>query len=359
MQRSRFPTVSAKKPAGIGGASRLTGLCLSLRIGLLAWLISVLVGCVTKPTVVTETPTRGFGAAPQLLGPIQLSEQTVILDARPAFDYSMARIPRSQNINWVDFSEREPRSRGWPQKDAFASARRLARMGISPASKVVVFGFGPNGQGEEGRVAWLLAYLGVENVQFARFGSVKSRITTEAMPEETKASLLQESPAGSAANAATDVSGMASPEAPIESAAVWKPNLEGTLIATKKEIIGAFQNRAMEKPWSFEGRKAKIYRILDVRPAREYLGKSGGLRARSIPNFDAVNVPWKEFFDADFRVLPEIGERLIAIGFSKDDRILVIDNDGVASAAVTMALRAMGFKEAGLYAGGYNDLMEK
>lgn len=325
----------------------------------LGGLLCGLIGCVSKPTLVTETPTRGFGAAPQLLGPIQLDEKTVILDARAAFDYSMARIPRSQNINWIDFSEREPRSRGWPQKDSFASARKLARMGISPDTKVVVFGLGPNGQGEEGRVAWLLAYLGVENVQFARFGSVRSRITTEAMPEEARASILEESASTGSVKATGGNVALGSPEAPIEPSPIWKPNLEGTLIATKKEIVGAFQNRAMEKPWSFEGRKARRYRILDVRPSREYLGKSGGLRARAIPNFDAMNVPWKEFFDSDFRVLPEIGERLVSIGFSKDDRILVIDNDGLASAAVTMALRAMGFKDAGLYAGGYNDLMEK
>lgn len=353
MERQGFAKLFTKTALG---SQALVGQ--GIRALLFGGFICGLIGCVTRPTLVTETPTRGFGAAPQILGPIQLNEQTVILDARPAFDYSMARIPRSQNINWVDFSEREPRSRGWPQKDSFASARRLARMGISPDSKVVVFGLGPNGQGEEGRIAWLLVYLGVENVQFARFGSVKSRITTEAMPEEARASILTES-GGSSANAASDASGLASPESPVESSPIWKPNIESTLIATKKEITGAFQNRAMEKPWSFEGRKAKRYRILDVRPAREYLGKSGGLRARSIPNFDAVNVPWKEFFDADFRVQPEIGERLTAIGFSKNDRILVIDNDGLASAAVTMALRAMGFKDAGLYAGGYNDLMEK
>jgi 3-mercaptopyruvate sulfurtransferase SseA len=313
--------------------------------------INLLVGCASSPTIVKETTTRGFGAAPQLLGPIQLDEKTIILDARSAFDYSMARIPRSQNINWVDFSERELRSRGWPQQDVFAAARRLARMGISPESKVVVFGLGLNGQGEEGRVAWLLAYLGVENVQFARFGSIKSRITTEAVPETSSPPSPQE-------EAELTEPGRAQ-EPPVEAVPLWKPSVEGRLLASKSEILGAFQNRATERPWSFEGRPAKRYRILDVRPSREYLGKSGGLRARAIPNFDALNVPWKEFFDVDFRVVPEIGDRLQSIGFATDDRILVIDNDGLASAAVTMALRAMGFKDAGLFAGGYNDLMEK
>lgn len=336
-------------------------------------------GCVTKPTKVTENSTRGFGAAPALMRPVLLDESTVILDARPAFEYSMARIPRSLNINWVDFSERDPMSRGWPQKDLFAAARRLARMGISPSSKVVVFGLGPDGQAEEGRVAWLLAYLGVENVQFARFGAVKSRLTTEALPEMSR-SEFEDSSQASSGGAGSRLSesdrtkragdegigasgGLLGDNQPKESGItaqpVWKPELESSLIATRAEILGAFENRAVEKAWAFQGAKPKFYRIIDVRSAKEYLGKSGGLRSRAIPNFDAMNIPWKEFFDTDLKPLPEIGERLLSIGFRRDQRILVIDNDGVASAAVTMALRAMGFVDAGCYAGGYNDLLKK
>lgn len=312
--------------------------------------VMLMSGCVSKPTVVTESTTRGFGSAPALLKPVLVDEATVILDARPAFDYSMARIPRSINVNWFDFSERDPQSRGWPQKDSFAAARRLARMGISPDSKVVIFGLGHDGQGEEGRMAWLLAYLGVENVQFARFGSVKSRLTTEALPEMSR-SEFEESKEFPQVTQPKEPSAIAKP--------LWKPVIESTLIATKAEVLGAFENRAVEQPWAFQGGKARVYRIIDVRSAKEYLGKSGGLRAKSIPNFDAMNVPWKEFFDTDMKPMEEIGERLASIGFRKDHRILVIDNDGVASAAVTMALRAMGYVDAACYAGGYNDLLKK
>jgi thiosulfate/3-mercaptopyruvate sulfurtransferase len=348
--------------------TRLTPLLIAVALG----------GCATKPTVLTETSTRRFGAAPALMRPVLLDESTVILDARPAFEYSMARIPRSLNINWVDFSERDPMSRGWPQKDSFAAARRLARMGIAPDSKVVVFGLGPDGQGEEGRVAWLLAYLGVENVQFARFGAVKSRVTTEALPEMARSefeearatfggagSRLSESDRSKRTHEkGTGVSGALlgdnqPSEGSIEAKPVWKPELESTLIATRAEVLGAFENRAVEKAWSFQGARPKFYRIIDVRSAKEYLGKSGGLRSKSIPNFDALNVPWREFFDTDLKPMPEIGERLLSIGFRRDQRILVIDNDGVASAAVTMALRAMGFVDAACYAGGYNDLLNK
>ncbi|MBK7892424.1 MAG: hypothetical protein IPJ84_16730 [Bdellovibrionales bacterium] len=100
-------------------------------------------------------------------------------------------------------------------------------------------------------------------------------------------------------------------------------------------------------------------KIIDVRPAKEYLGTQGGMRSKSIPNIEALNVPWKEFFTDDFRPDPEIAPKLQSVNVTPDLRIIVIDNDGVAAAAVTMALRALGFEKAGVYAGGYNDLLSR
>lgn len=303
-------------------------------------------GCQTKPTVARETVARTFGGGPALLGPIALTEEVVVVDARSAFDYSMARIPRSVAINWPDYSEAEPNKRGWPQKDLFAATRRLARLGIAPDSKVVVLGAGLDGQGEEGRVAWLLAYLGIDNVRFGRFGSVKTRLTTEALPESAK-------PLGSASR---DELPTQPPEAVTVAKPIWKPQTVNSLIVTTAEMKGVINNHATEKPWNFAGGKNKLYRIIDVRPEGEYLGKSS-FRSKSIPNLNAINVPWKEFFDADFRPVPETIQKLAAIQVTPQHRIIVIDNDGVASAAVTMALRAFGYNDAGVYAGGYNDLV--
>lgn len=312
-------------------------------------LLLVLSACQTKPTVVRETPSRTFAGGPALLGPIVLSEDMVIADARPPFDYSMARIPRSVSINWADYSEAEPAKRGWPQKDLFAAARRLARLGISLDSKVVVLGLGKNGHGEEGRVAWMLAYLGVDNVRFGQFGSVKARLTTEALPEEGRSDF------GKAAS--VDARPGQPPEAATPAKPIWKPLVVSNLIASKEEVLGAIENNAMEKPWSFKGAKPKLYRLIDVRSESEYLGRSGGFRSKLIPNLNALNVPWKEFFDGDFRPFGETAERLASIGVRPQQRIIVLDNDGVASAAVTMALRAFGYTDAANFAGGYNDLM--
>ncbi len=307
-------------------------------------------GCQSKPTVARETVSRSFGGGQALLGPITISEDVVVVDTRSSFDFSMARIPRSVSVNWSDYSEREPAQRGWPQKDLFAAARRLARLGISPDSKVVVLGQGADGQGEEGRVAWLLAYLGVQDVRFGRFGSVKSRLTTEALPESTKPLFEDEREASSRS--------LQPPETPAAGAPIWKPQVVSSLIVTREELRGAVSNNAMEKPWTFNG-KSKTYRIIDVRPDKEYLGQRGGLRSKTVPNFNAINVPWKEFFTPDFRPLAETSERLQSIHVTPMHRVIVIDHDGVSACAVTMALRAYGFTDAGCYAGGYNDVLAK
>ncbi len=312
-------------------------------------IVAVATGCQTKPTVVRETVSRSFSGGQALLGPIEISEEVVVADARPPFDYSMARIPRSVSINWTDYSEAEPAKRGWPQKDLFAAARRLARLGIAPESKVVVLGLGRDGQGEEGRVAWMLAYLGIENVRFGRFGSVKSRITTEALPEDAKTGFTQKH----------DPRPAQPPETATVGKPIWKPQVVSSLIASREEMLGAIENNAMEKPWSYNGAKPKLYRLIDVRSEAEYLGKTGGLRSKSIPNLNALNVPWKEFFDGDFRPFNETAQRLAAINVARQHRIIVLDNDGVASGAVTMALRAFGYTDAANFAGGFNDLMTK
>lgn len=313
---------------------------------LVSALFVTIVGCQTKPTVVHETVSRNFGGSQALLGPIVIDESVVVVDARSSFDYSMARIPRSVSINWADYAETEKNLRGWPQKDAFAGARRLARLGIGLDSKVIVLGNGLEGQGEEGRIAWMLAYWGVSNVRFGRFGSVKARVTAEALPDAAKSNFDDGRPTQP-------------PETPTVSKPIWKPAIVASLIASREEVQGAIENGATEKAWSFAGAKPKIYRIIDVRSEAEYLGKKGGFRAKSIPNINALNAPWKEFFSSDFRPLAETAERLASVGVLPQHRVIVIDNDGVASAAVAMALRAYGYADAGCFAGGYNDLMSR
>jgi thiosulfate/3-mercaptopyruvate sulfurtransferase len=297
-------------------------------VALIALVAASITGCQTAQTVVRDNPERKMQAAEYLLAPIAFTPETIIVDARPRFDYSMVHIPRSVSLQWSDFTEPEPNQKGIIQNDVFAAARRLARAGIGPDTPVVVVGRGKHGDGEEGRVAWMLAYLGVKRVQFADLESFKARMTNSA---ETNAP----------------------PAVP-----VWKPETVESLNVTRAEVQFAMNKKATATPQSFTpGSAPVLYRIFDVRGGKDYLGHVGMGKQVEIPNMEAINIPWQEFFTKDLRPDPAIKQKLMGIGITPEQRILVIDQAGVSSAAVTMALRALGYSRAGNYAGGLVDLM--
>ena len=279
--------------------------------------------CAMKPTKSKENPERrrDGSSAPKVLA------ETVILDARPAFDYTTAHVPRSVQVQWSDFTEPEPPQRGILQGDLYGVARRLARLGVGPDSQVVVVGRGHEGEGEEGRIAWMLTYLGVGDVQFSSLDAMKFRLTN------------------------------AVEENPLKSVAIWKPEPLESLNVTRDEVLFAINKRAVHEPASYKGQTATLYRLIDVRTVSGYLGREGIGAQKTVPNMDAVNIPWREFFHPNMRYKQEIASRLRDVGVMPEHRIIVLGEDGVSSAAVTMAMRSLGFSNTGNYAGGLRDLM--
>lgn len=291
-------------------------------------LLSLFVGaCATAPTKVKETVERKrdeAGAAQA--APIKITPQTVIVDARSAFEYSTAHVPDSVNLEWRSFTN--PERRGELHGDHFALARRLSWMGIGPQTHVVVVGNGLSGNGEEGRVAWMLAYLGVSNVQFAQLDSLKFRLTNIVEDNRPK------------------------------SVPMWKPQVVESLAASREEVIFVVNNKAVHQPASFKmGSPPVLYRFVDVRSEDDYLGREGFGARQPVPNMDAINIPWREFFHPSMRVKSEMATKLKEVGILPQHRVIVLSEDGVSSAAVTMALRALGFKNSANYAGGLADLL--
>ncbi|MES2966073.1 MAG: rhodanese-like domain-containing protein [Bdellovibrionota bacterium] len=285
-------------------------------------------GCQTKPTVANDNPDRRIEAAgTSMMKPVEINPETVIIDARAAFDYAGAHVPKSIPMTWSDFTEPEPAQRGILQADLFAITRRLARLGIDPATHVVVAGKGKNGKGEEGRIAWMLSYLGIDNVQFAEIDSLGARFTNvkEANPPK--------------------------------SVAMWKPEPATSLNVTKDEVLFAINKQAIVKAEAYKGTEPRLYKIIDVREEKDYLGHVGLGSKTNIPNMGGINIPWKEFFTETLLPDSSIEKKLKAVGVTEDCRVIVLDQDGVASAAVTMALRSFGYTHAGNYSGGLQDLL--
>ena len=96
--------------------------------------------------------------------------------------------------------------------------------------------------------------------------------------------------------------------------------------------------------------------LIDVRPSEEYLGKAASPSSKPPPDVGAINIPWTEFFQKNGLVNESVKAKLQSIGITPERKILVIANKGIESAAVTLALRELGFNKAANYAGGYMEL---
>ncbi|MBK9294403.1 MAG: hypothetical protein IPM57_08145 [Oligoflexia bacterium] len=94
-----------------------------------------------------------------------LKSGPVVLDARPFFEYSSGHAEKAQPIRWEDYSQIEVPNKGLLEPDLNLIVRKLRAYGISPDSEVIILGKGKNGSGEEGRIAWMLNYLGIKNIK--------------------------------------------------------------------------------------------------------------------------------------------------------------------------------------------------
>ncbi len=287
-----------------------------LVIGFVVLANFLLVGCQQQPTKVYQTvPTqvsdkvRTKNIVPTL--------QTVIIDARPAFEFAISHLNGAINLRPEDFNQQEAPFRGVLEKDKFYHARRLARLGIAPDTHVVVVGRGAKGQGEEGRIAWMLKHFGVQNVEFCATQYFSLPLTSNEAP-------------------------------PRLSLPIWKPNLDESLVVEKEDFLRATKVPAVA---------LSSVLILDIRPEEEYLGKAKVFK-RNTPVFsNTINIPWTQFFDEQGLVKADMKEKLNAVGISSMRIIYVIGNMGAESAAVTLALRELGFNKSANFAGGYNELV--
>ncbi|AHI06237.1 thiosulfate sulfurtransferase [Bdellovibrio bacteriovorus W] len=269
----------------------------------LAGLFLVLTSCQHKATqVYREEPVQvGEWSVKNLL-----KAEAVILDARPAFEFNLSHAPNSVNVRWEDFSQANPMSRGVLEPDHFALARRLALIGVSPETRVIVLGKGKQGAGEEGRIAWTLKVLGVQEVFTLVHTSFRAQ---NPRPEQ---SLVKNKP-------------------------YWNPPVEDSLQLSLKD----FKADAV---------KTNTF-VLDVRSQSEFSHRS--LKQNSKFKGKVLHVEWKEFFKDDGLPNKKVIETLAAQGIQPQSRLIVISNHGVRSGAVTYALQYLGFNKVANFAGGY------
>ncbi len=267
-----------------------------------------------KPTKVGETQTREFVQVMQKAQrPLEISEHTQILDVRSSFDYGLNHVQNSLYFPWENLAE--SRQSGEVLRNKHQAAQRLALLGLTPSSPVVIVGYGPAGKGEEGRLAWTLLYLGFQDVQISSVEALRKTMTTQATPPPQNV-----------------------PEWPLHPREEMQIDKAGFL------------------KWAHDERQrgeAHVY-ILDVRSPQEYLKRPEA--KSSNPGIDAINIEWTEFFTPQGRPNVRFRHKLGALGISTGNRLLIVSNRGVRSAAVAYALLSLGYGHTQNFTGGWDSL---
>jgi thiosulfate/3-mercaptopyruvate sulfurtransferase len=247
--------------------------------------------------------------------------RVTVLDARAARDYARGHVPGAVHIDWTDYRDGWCRTGRVPD-DLSALAARLGALGIDEARPVVVYGDARNGWGEEGRIAWMLHYLGHREVRVLDGGVAAWRAVGGTL-ERSRV----RAPAG---------------------------RFTARPVATVRASIDEVAVAAGLAPMP-TGSTLQRPVLLDVRPRDEWDGARHYRepRAGHIPG--AVRVHWRDLLDDAGHLKPR--ETLLPLlaqrGVTADRTIVVYCTGGVRSAEAFWMLRALGFADVRNYDGSW------
>ena len=233
-----------------------------------------------------------------------------VLDARSGGDYRAGHIPGAVRIDWTDFRD------GWGRTGRLPGnlddlARRLATYGVDSDRPVVVYGNANRGWGEEGRIVWMLAYLGHPDVRLLDGGWSAWLASQQAVST--------------------------APSRPLAAQFVARP--VAALRATADDVERARHGAAT---------------VLDVRTREEWNGSTPYFEARGGHVPGAVHLDWKELLDATGALDPEAARaRLRAAGLEPTRPVITYCTAGVRAAETWAILRALGYVDVRNYDGSW------
>ncbi|MCP9448057.1 MAG: sulfurtransferase [Nitrospira sp.] len=240
----------------------------------------------------------------------------VVVDVRGRASYEFGgHIPGAVHTTWHEYSDPTAVTKSLLNPDLAQIERRLGVLGIGNETEVVIYSNPYDNWGDEGRMFWMLEYLGHTRVSILNGGWVKW--TAEKRPFEHGPALPR---AGTfKARAVKDV-------------AMTKDDL-------KRIVRGPHPQTA----------------ILDARSLEEYLGKeiSGIPRPGHIPS--AIHVAWNQFLNKDATVKdPEvIREMMEEKGIRDDQELICYCLGGIRSAWLYFVLKVAGYQKVRNYAGSW------
>jgi 3-mercaptopyruvate sulfurtransferase SseA len=283
--------------------------------GLLLFLF--LSACQQAPTKIVEAPQMPWARLTETTAkPLKLTDSTVVVDARSDFDFGLGHWSSAYHLPWEALAgdTKKPSSLLTPEK----AIQKLALLGITPKTPVIVIGYGLKGHGEEGRVAWALAYYGIEDVQTVSVNGLDVYFTHEDSPQRRNAD-------------------------------PWTPKVRDQMLINRTDFI-----QAVTSPRQTEA--GKVF-IVDVRSKEEYFSRKQ--EEYETPDLRSIQIDWHEFYREDGRPSKKTKKQLTSVGVGVDDEVIVIDSDGLRSSAAAYALTALGFHHVQNFIGGFDSLLKK
>lgn len=240
----------------------------------------------------------------------------VVCDVRGKAAYEFGgHIPGAVHTTWHEYSDPNAVAKGLLDPDVGRIEQKLRQLGISEESEVVIYSNPFDNWGDEGRMFWMLDYLGHRNVKVLDGGWVKW--VEERRPFEH---------------------GRVNPKP-----GTFKARPNAGRIITKDDLKGVVR------------RPHPDVDIVDARSLEEFLGKevSGIPRPGHIPS--AIHVAWNGFLNADATVkdLDKIKPLLEHKGLDPAKETVCYCTGGVRSAWVYFILRLAGFEKVRNYPGSW------
>ncbi len=240
----------------------------------------------------------------------------VIIDVRGKAAYEFGgHIPGAVHTTWHEYSDPNAVAKGLIDPDMKRMEQKIRALGINDDSQVVIYSNPFDNWGDEGRMFWMLEYLGHQNLRILDGGWVKW--IDERRPFEH---------------------GRVTPK---PGTFTVKP---ASHVLTTKDVLKAL----VKQPHSDTV-------IVDARSLEEYLGKevSGIPRPGHIPS--AIHLAWNGFLNKDATVkdLAAIRSGLEEKGLDPEKEIICYCTGGIRSAWVYFILKLVGYRKVRNYPGSW------
>lgn len=280
-----------------------------------------LCACCGGPELLTDPlPPEDAGQGPQVSRPIFVGPEDIaqldatLLDARDVLAYRAGHIPGAVHASWTAYVD--GMLSGKLIDDTPAIQASLRASGVRDDKPVVVYGDWNDGWGEEGRLFWMLEYLGHTDVHVLAGGMPRWRAVK-----------------GTAQTMAPDVT-------PGDFTVAVRPSLR----ASAQDVLAVV-----------EGRAPGSVLILDTRALEEFDGATpyGAARGGHVPG--ARHFYWKEVFQTtgQLRAPHDIDAQLTSLGMEADTIVISYCTGGVRSGFMYLILRWIGHAAARNYDGSW------